>query len=92
MNTYMLGSREFQPIIITKVANGAIFNMTSNVEYVIVPKGQPTDVGTWAECDMLDGQAGFYTDQLTVGFWTVYVRLTDVTESPIARAGFVRIK
>jgi hypothetical protein len=93
MNTYLLGSREFQSIIVSKTVNGALFPVTSGVEYVIVPKGQPYSNGVWKPCVTLDGEIGFYTDDIvSQGYYTVGVRLTNNTEAPVARAGFIRIK
>jgi len=90
-NTYMFGSNEFQPIVVTKTIDDVVTTVTTGVQYVIVPKGEafiealPQNVAT------LDGQIGFFTEGLTRGYWHVGVRLQAYPESPLVHAGYVRI-
>lgn len=92
INTYLATSKEFQPIVVTKTVNGLTETVTTNVQYVVVPKGEPLEEGTLQAADILEGEVGFFTDTLTKGYWEVGVKLTTSTEEPLLFAGYIRIK
>lgn len=92
INTYLATSREFQPLVVTKTVNGVTEAVTTGVQYVVVPKGTSLDEGTPQAAETLEGEVGFFTDQLTAGYWEVGVRLTTNTEEPLLSCGFIRIK
>jgi len=92
INTYLATSREFQPIVVEKSVNGIAVKVTTGVQYVVVPKGTSLATGTPRDPDTLDGEIGFYTDQLTSGYWEVGVRVIATPETPFISCGLIRIK
>jgi hypothetical protein len=92
INTYLATSKEFQPIVVTKTVNGITTPVTSGVQYVVVPKGTPLEDGVLKNADTLEGQVGFFTDQLTKGYWEVGVKLSLNPEQPLIHCGYVRIR
>lgn len=92
VNTYLATSKEFQPIVVTKTVNGVTVSVTTGVQYVVVPKGTPLSSGTLKNADSLEGQVGFFTDQLTKGYWEVGVKLSLNPEQPFMHCGIIRIK
>jgi len=92
VNTYLATSKEFQPIVVTKTVNGITVTVTSGVQYVVVPKGTPLEEGVLQTADSLEGQPGFFTDQLTKGYWEVGVKLSVNPEQPLLHCGIIRIK
>lgn len=73
-------------------ANGVTTVVTNGVQYVVVPKGVALDTGTPQTPATLQGEIGFYTDQLTVGYWDVGVRVSASPEAPFLPCGTIRIK
>jgi hypothetical protein len=92
MNTYLRTSKEFQPLYVDVTANGITTRVTNGVQYVVVPKGTPLSSGEAATPAVLQGEIGFYTDQLTVGYWDVGVRVSASPEAPFLPCGTIRIK
>lgn len=92
INTYLATSKEFQPIVVTKTANGSVTPVTAGVQYTVVPKGTPLSSGTLQNCATLDGELGFFTDTLTVGYWEVGIKLVASPEAPFISCGHIRIK
>ena len=92
INTYLATSKEFQPIIVEKTVNGVSTKILTGVQYVVVPKGTKLQDGTPQNCDMLDGDLGFYTDQLTPGYWEIGVKASASPEQPFVFCGIIRIK
>lgn len=92
MNTYLRTSKEFQPIHVDLVVNGVTSKVTTGVEYVVVPKGTRLDLGETATPSVLDGDIGFYVDQLTTGYWEIGVRVVAIPEQPFMSCGIIRIK
>lgn len=92
VKTYLATSKEFQPIIVTKTVNGVTVKVTSGVQYTLVPKGTPLEEGVLKNADSLEGDVGFFTDQLTRGYWEVGVKLSVNPEAPLMSCGFIRIK
>lgn len=92
VNIYLRTSKEFQGIHVEKTVNGNTTKVTSGVQYVAVPKGTPLDQGTLQTPSLLDGEIGFYTDQLAAGYWDIGVRVTASTETPLIPCGTIRIK
>jgi len=92
INTYLATSKEFQPIVVEKTVNGVSTKILTGVQCVIVPKGTPLSSGTPQNVDTLDGEIGFYTDQLTPGYWEVAVRTSPLPEQPFVYCGIIRIK
>lgn len=92
INTYLATSREFQPIVVEKSVNGVVTKVLSGVQYVVVLKGTSLATGTPQNPDSLDGEIGFYTDQLTTGYWEVGVRVVASPETPFISCGLIRIK
>lgn len=92
MNTYLRTSKEFQPLYVDLTANGITTRVTTGVQYVVVPKGTKLELGTPQTPDQLAGEIGFYTDQLTVGYWDIGVRVTATPEQPFLPCGTIRIK
>lgn len=90
-NTYMFGSNEFQPITVTKTVDDVVTPVTTNVQYVIVPKGTAFLEALPQNVVELDGQIGFFTEGLTRGYWHVGVRINAYPEAPLVHAGFIRI-
>lgn len=78
--------------MVTKTLDGITTPVSQGVQYVIVRKGQPLQSGTLTDVDTLDGEIGFYTDQLTTGYWEVGVRVLLNPEQPLVSCGFIRIK
>ena len=72
--------------------NGVTTRVFSGVQFVVVPKGTPLDLGTPQTPVMLDGDIGFYTDTLTAGYWDVGVRVNASPEQPFLPCGTIRIK
>lgn len=91
-NTYLATSKEFQPLVVTKTVNGVTVQVTTGVQYVLVPKGEPLSSGTLKNADALEGAVGFFTDQLTAGYWEVGVKLSINPEQPLISCGIIRIK
>lgn len=92
INTYLATSKEFQPIVVTKSANGVVTNVLTGVQYVAVPKGTSLSSGTLTNVTTLDGEIGFFTDTLTVGYWEIGIKITAAPESPLISCGHIRIK
>lgn len=92
INTYLATSKEFQPIVVEKSVNGVVTKVLTGVQYVVVPKGTSLATGIPQNPDALDGEIGFYTDQLTTGYWEVGVRVTASPETPFISCGLIRIK
>jgi hypothetical protein len=92
VNTYLATSKEFQPIVVEKTVNGTTTKVLTGVQYVVVPKGTKLETGTLQNVDTLDGDIGFYTDQLTPGYWEVGARVVSTPETPLVSCGFIRIK
>lgn len=92
INTYLATSKEFQPIVVTKTVNGVSTKILAGVQYVVVPKGTLLSSGEPKTPDILDGDIGFYTDQLTPGYWEVAVRTSPLPEEPFVFCGIIRIK
>ena len=92
INTYLATSKEFQPIIVEKTVNGITTKVLTGIQYVVVPKGVKLETGTLQNVDTLDGDVGFYTDQLTPGYWEVGVKTSPLPERPLISCGFIRIK
>lgn len=92
INTYLATSKEFQGIVITKTVQGVTTTVTTSVQYVVVPKGTPLSSGTPQTPAVVDGEIGFFTDQLTKGYWEVGVRIVASPEAPFLSCGIIRIK
>lgn len=92
VNTYLATSKEFQPIVVTKTVNGIPTGVTSGVQYVVVPKGTPLEQGVLKSPEVLEGEIGFFTDQLTKGYWEVGVKVSTNPEQPLLHCGIIRIK
>lgn len=92
INTYLATSKEFQPIVVTKSANGIVTDVLTGVQYVAVPKGTPLSSGTLQNVTTLDGEIGFFTDTLTVGYWEIGIKVSAAPESPLISCGHIRIK
>lgn len=92
MNIYLATSKEFQPIVITKTVAGVTTTVTTNVQYVVVPKGTALSSGTPQNVTVLDGEIGFFTDTLTVGYWDVGARVVANPEQPFLACGTIRIR
>lgn len=92
VNTYLATSKEFQGLSITKTVQGVTTTVTTSVQYVVVPKGTPLTSGTMKTPEMVGGEIGFFTDQLTPGYWDVGVRVTTNPEQPLLFCGTIRIK
>jgi len=92
INTYLATSKEFQPIVVEKTVNGVTTRILTGFQYVVVPKGTPLQNGTLQNIETLDGEPGFYTDQLTTGYWEVGVKTSPLPERPLLPCGIIRIK
>lgn len=92
INTYLATSKEFQPIVVTKNANGVVTNVLTGVQYCAVPKGTSLSTGTLLNAIELDGEIGFFTDTLTVGYWEIGIKISAAPESPLISCGHIRIK
>lgn len=92
VNTYLATSKEFQPIVVTKTVNGQTVTVTTGVQYVVVPKGTLLSEGVLQSAAILDGEVGFWTDQLTRGYWEVGVKISANPEVPLLPCGIIRIK
>lgn len=92
INTYLATSKEFQPIVVTKTVNGITDTVTQGVQYTVVPKGTPLEEGALQNADTLGGEVGFFTDQLTRGYWEVGAKLSSNPEAPLLSCGIIRIK
>jgi hypothetical protein len=92
INTYLATSKEFQPIVVTKTANGVVTNVLTGVQYVAVPKGTPLASGVLKNVDTVDGEIGFFTDTLTPGYWEIGIKVSAAPESPLVSCGHIRIK
>lgn len=92
INTYLETSKEFQVIDIIKQTLDGPVKVTAGVQYVVVPKGTSLADGTPQEPDVLEGEIGFFTDQLTAGYWEVGARILSNPEQPFVFCGYVRIK
>ncbi len=91
-NTYLATSKEFQPLRIFKTVAGVTTQVLAGVQYVAVQKGTPLQNGTLLTPSTLEGEIGFFTDTLTVGYWDIAVRIADNPEQPFIYCGTVRIK
>lgn len=67
--------------------------VTSNVDYMILAEGdRPSETSeTWQATESLEGNIGFYTGDLTIGTWYVWVRVTDSPEIPVFIASKLKI-
>lgn len=93
INTYLSTSKEFQALTITRtVAPGVTTTVTTGVQYVVVPMGQPLSSGTLQPTLTLGDRIGFYTDTLTPGYWEIAARITDAPEEPFVPCGIIHIK
>jgi hypothetical protein len=92
INTYLATSKEFQPIVVTRTVNGITETVTQGVQYTVVPKGTPLEEGALQTAESLSGEVGFFTDQLTRGYWEVGAKLTANPEAPLLHCGIIRIK
>lgn len=77
-------TKEFLPL--TVYANDA---PTADFETAVMKwPARPTG---WTPAVTVDGEAGVIVDGLTVGTWTVWVRITTATESVVVRAGTIEV-
>ena len=82
-NIYQRETVEFQPVLIT--LDGA--QVTTGVEFaVIIPSARPVS-SNWANATTLDGDIGFLVQNLAVGTWNVWARITDSPEIPVINCG-----
>ena len=92
MITYLSTSKEFQAITVTRTVNGVSTPVTTGVQYVAVPMGQPPSGGTLQPTTTLGGKVGFYTDTLTPGYWEIAAKVIDAPEEPLVSCGIIYIK
>lgn len=59
--------------------------VTSNVEYMLLLEGdRPTTTDeNWAAADSLEGNIGFFTGDLDIATYYVWIRITDSPEIPV---------
>lgn len=83
INTYPRESVEFQPILIT--LDGTPFTTAADIEVSITaPSARPS---TWIASTSLGGEIGVMIENLAVGSYTVWARITDSPEIPVINCG-----
>lgn len=84
-NTYPRETKELQPFTVTM--NGA--NITADVEYAIVlDPGRPT---TWTAPVLVDGILHAWIDELDIGAYHLWARVTDSPEIVVIDCGTIYI-
>jgi hypothetical protein len=85
MNTYYKESTEFQEVGVS------LDDLpTTQFEVAMLPVGtRPTD--EWAEPYTLEGRKGVLLKDKTAGEYAIWVRVTDLPETPVLYAGRVSI-
>lgn len=83
INTYPRESVEFQPILIT--LDGTPFTTAADIEVCITaPSARPS---TWIASTSLGGEIGVMIQNLAVGSYVVWARITDSPEIPVINCG-----
>lgn len=83
INNYPRESVEFQPILIT--LDGNPVTVAADVEVCITaPNARPS---TWIASTSLAGEIGVMIQNLAVGTYTVWARITDSPEIPVINCG-----
>lgn len=85
MTTIPRESREFLPLTVTDTTSGT--PVTAGIEYALTQGAdRPT---AWTPAEVRDGTAGVVTaGTLEPGRYTVWVRITTTTDSPVDMAGW----
>jgi hypothetical protein len=83
INNYPRESVEFQPILIT--LDGTPFTTAADIEVSIT--AQNARPSTWIASTSLNGEIGVMIQNLAVGTYLVWARITDSPEIPVINCG-----